>query len=216
MSLRGVIFDFNGTLFWDTVYHNRAWDVFLERRDTKIPDVEKMTLMHGKTNRDIFENLFGRRVDDEELERLTEEKESLYRDICRGEKSGLAPGAQEFLDFLSIHAVPRTIATASRPANVDFFFDFFSLSRWFDRALVVCDDGKIRGKPHPDIYLEAARKLGIDPGDAVVFEDSSVGIEAARAARAGKIIIVAPQSGDDGAPGFPVITDFRQVDRGLF
>lgn len=63
-----------------------------------------------------------------------EEKEGLYREICRKEKPSLAPGAENFLQFLADRGIPRTIATASGVSNVDFFFSFFPLHRWFDQV----------------------------------------------------------------------------------
>ena len=53
MSYKGVIFDFNGTLFWDTDLHNRAWDKFFDKNQIKMTDAEKFQKMHGKNNRDL-------------------------------------------------------------------------------------------------------------------------------------------------------------------
>lgn len=56
--IEGVIFDFNGTLFWDTPYHNRAWDIYLQSHGRQISDHDKDLYIHGKPNRDIFNFLF--------------------------------------------------------------------------------------------------------------------------------------------------------------
>jgi beta-phosphoglucomutase-like phosphatase (HAD superfamily) len=91
----------------------------------------------------------------------------------------LIAGAVEFLDFLKGEGVDFTIATGSEYSNVDFYFDKFELGKWFDRSRVVLDDGTFPGKPAPDGYLRAAKVLGRDPADCVVFEDAEPGIQAA-------------------------------------
>ena len=211
----GVIFDFNGTLFWDTPLHNRAWDAFLERHGIFLSDAEKTRVIHGRNNRTIFEDLLGRRLAESELADLIEEKETVYRDRCRRESPGLAPGAAPFLDFLADRGIPRTIATASGRANVKFFFEFLGLTRWFSFPDVVWDDNRIQGKPAPDYYLAAARKLALSAAVCLVFEDSFAGIRAAQNAHAGRIIIVDSTGQDYRAFGHQVITDFSQVDRSV-
>lgn len=57
MKYSGVIFDFNGTLFWDTPLHNKAWNMFLEKRGMYLSDHEFFATFHGKNNRDIFNSL---------------------------------------------------------------------------------------------------------------------------------------------------------------
>lgn len=69
------------------------------------------------------------------------------------------------------------------------------LGCWFDAGLTVYDDGSRPGKPAPDIYLQAARNLGLAPAQCVVVEDSRSGIEAAHAAGIGHIVALGPADG---------------------
>jgi len=86
-----------------------------------------------------------------------------------------------------VHAEPITfglklaICTASTPENMALAFDRFGLDRHMDTVVSPADG--VRGKPHPDIFLEAARRLGVPPEQCIVFEDAPLGIEAARRAR---------------------------------
>ena len=82
MKYSGVIFDFNGTLFWDTPLHNKAWNMFLEKRGMHLSDHEFFATFHGKNNRDIFNSLFQREHPAEEIRALVDEKETLYRQLC--------------------------------------------------------------------------------------------------------------------------------------
>ncbi len=192
--IKGVIFDFNGTLFWDSHLHYDAWIDFSKKlRGSSFSDDEMKKYMFGRTNADIIEYAVGKKLPIKEIESLAKEKESYYRDMCRKspELFHLAPGATEFLEFLKTNNIPRTIATMSEKDNVDFYIEGFNLSQWFDIDNIVYSDGTIPGKPNPDIFLIAADRLNLSPKDCVVFEDALSGIEAARRAGIGKIIAVA-------------------------
>lgn len=191
---KGIIFDFNGTLFFDSKMHLEAWREFSAKlRGTPFSDEEMREHMFGRTNKDIIEYAIGETPTDEFVKAMAEEKESLYRDNCRklGEKCKLAPYAADFLDYLKENNIPRTIATMSDKNNVDFFIEHFKLNKWFDIDKIVYDNGKIAGKPEPDIYLQAAKNLNLSPADCVVVEDAVSGIEAAKRAGIGKIVAIA-------------------------
>ena len=55
---KGIIFDFNGTLLWDTKLHNHAWDIFLDKHNIVLSDDEKNKVIHGKTNEVILKIIF--------------------------------------------------------------------------------------------------------------------------------------------------------------
>ncbi len=216
VGIRGVIFDFNGTLFWDTALHNRAWDTFLARHDLHLTDEEKHRSLHGKNNRDILTSLFGTALTDGQIQTMVREKETLYQKFCLDTHMTLAPGAEEFLGFLAESGIRHTIATASGIENVTFYMKWLKLSRWFAADDIIYNDGSIPGKPDPEIFLTAMRRMQIGGPDVVIFEDSITGIIAAERSGAGTIIIVNSTGADYGAAGHPVITDFSRVERSLF
>jgi HAD superfamily hydrolase (TIGR01509 family) len=212
----GAIFDLNGTLFWDTPLHNRAWDIFLKNHGFRLSDEEKHRNIHGKTNQDILRGLFEHVADGTEIQQLIQEKEVLYQKICLERQMGLAPGATRLLKFLRRKGIPFTIATASGKENIDFYFKYLHLGNWFSREKVVYNDGSFKGKPNPDIFLIAARMLKIAPGNLVVFEDSVSGLEAAGRAGIGLIYIVNSNNENYSAWSYVVIRSFDEVDRRLF
>ncbi len=192
-NFKGIIFDFNGTLFFDSEKHLRAWRNFSKKlRGVPFSDEEMREHMFGRTNKDIISYAIGKEPSDELVEKMAKEKEGLYREECiaEGEKCKLAPYATEFLDYLKSKNIPRTIATMSEKDNVDFYIKHFDLPRWFDVDKIVYSDGKIKGKPAPDIYLIAAKNLGLKPEECIVVEDAISGIESARAAGIGKIVAI--------------------------
>lgn len=217
MKYSGVIFDFNGTLFWDTPYHNRSWDLFLSTYGIHLTDEEKFLKIHGKNSGEIFPALLNRNLTQQEIDQFTSEKEGIYRQICLQEGMELAPGAIDFFQYLKEHHIPFTIATASGRENVDFFFEQLNLSDWFSPDKVVYDDGTVKGKPNPDLYIKAMKLLNRSATEIVIFEDAVAGIQAARNAEAGKVIIVNSNQDDYSAfPSYSIIQHFDEVDRRLF
>jgi beta-phosphoglucomutase len=195
MRLKGLIFDFNGVLWWDGPLQEQSWVEFsTEIRGVLLSAEEMAVHVHGRNNRHTLEYLVGRAIEENEVEQLSEQKERVYRGLClaQGPDFRLSPGAVELLDDLVAHNICHTIATASGWANVDFFVKHLHLERWFDVERIVYDDGSGPGKPAPDIYVRAARSLGLDPAQCVVVEDSRSGIQAAHRARIGYIVALGP------------------------
>lgn len=194
-GFEGVIFDFNGVLLWDNPLHEEAWRQFSARLRGYPMTVEEMQLaVHGRVNRDIFEYVLGRAVDEAELEPLIEEKETIYRQLALEtlDTYRLSSGAVELLDFLAENGISRAIATSSPRVNVDFFIKHLDLYRWFTPETIIYDRGQYPGKPAPDIYLEAAMRLGGSPAQFIVVEDAVAGIQSACAAGIGAIIAIGP------------------------
>ncbi len=90
------------------------------------------------------------------------------------------PGAVEILDFLHARGLPCAVATSSGSATAQRQLAKAGLLDRFT-ALATRDDVE-RGKPFPDVYLEAARRLGVPPEHCIAFEDSNTGLTAAHAA----------------------------------
>ena len=156
------------------------------------------------------------------VDKYGKEKEAVYRKRCLldPETFKLAPGAIELLDYLKEKNIPRTIATMSEWDNVEFYIKEFHLDKWFDLEKIVYSDGTIPGKPAPDIFLIAAKKLELNPKDCVVVEDAIAGINSAKSAGIGKIIAIAslePIEFYQQMSGISqVIRNFYEFNRSLF
>lgn len=221
--MQGIIFDFNGTLYWDSQLHYDAWREFSKiLRGEEFTDEEMRDKMFGHTNEDIIEYAIGRKPTKEMVQKYAYEKESLYRKRCLldPENFKLAPGAVEFLNFLKENNIPRTIATMSEWDNVEFYIKEFHLENWFDIDKIVFSDGTIPGKPAPDIFMIAAEKIGLNPKDCVVVEDAIAGIRSAQGAGIGKIIAIAslePVEFYEKIDGVErIIKNFNEFDRTMF
>ena len=221
--MQGIIFDFNGTLYWDSQLHYDAWREFSKiLRGTPFSDEEMRDKMFGHTNEDIIEYAIGKKPTPDMVKKYANEKESLYRKRCLSDRASfkLAPGAVELLDFLTENHIPHTIATMSEWDNVEFYIREFRLDKWFDLDKIVYSNGLIPGKPAPDIFLLAAQKLKLAPKDCVVVEDAIAGIQSAKSAGIGKIIAIASLEPVDFYKKIDgvskIITNFYDFDRSVF
>ena len=190
--MKAVIFDFNGTLFADSDKHCLGWQRFLARHGKHLTEEDIRARYLGYTTPYILRRVFGEELSPDLIAAYTWEKEAAYRACCLEEPTciRMTEGATVFLDHLKARGVELAIATGAVSANMDFYFEAFGLERWFDRARIVLDDGTFPGKPAPDCYLRAAKALGRDPADCIVFEDSLSGVRAANAAGIGKIVAI--------------------------
>jgi len=216
MDIKGVIFDFNGTLFFDTHLHNQAWDIFLEQHSLELKDDEKNKNIHGKNNAEILSNLFSNKLSLEDIKKLSIEKEDIYQSLCLKQEMRLAPGAEDLLEYLLITNVPFTIATASDLYNLEFYFEHLNLAKYFDMSKIVYSNGKVKSKPNPEIFLKAMDVLEINANQTLIFEDSTSGIRAAENANAKKIIIVKSTNDDYQEWNHQIISSFSEVEKSIF
>ena len=223
MSYSGLIFDFNGVLWFDTALQEKAWRDFSRKiRGRAFSQAEMDRHVHGRNNPYTLAYLTGRDLDDAEVRELIEAKESLYRQLClqQGADFKLSPGAIPLLEYLQEQGFPFTIATASEFNNVEFFVQHLCLDTWFDLGKIVYDDGSHPGKPDPAIFLKAADCLCLPPCRCVVIEDSLSGLEAAHRAGIGHIIALGPRGRRQQlatSPGVKsVIETLAEVPREIF
>ena len=197
-KIKGILFDFNGTMIFDTDIHRAVWHKYMPSLTGKpINDSEIDKYIIGRGNTYIFTSYIPG-ISTELVEKYTYEKEAAYRAecLCRPDKFKLVDGLVEFLDLLKQKGIPMTIATGSEINNITFYFEQFGLERWFDFDKVVYDDCSFPGKPDPEVYIRAAAKLGLTPADCIIFEDSYSGVKAARAAGAGLVLAVSEKNSD--------------------
>lgn len=202
--MKGVIFDFNGTMFFDSPLHLKAWKERAKIYFGKnLTDREVEQNIQGRSNHLILSYLSSSPLSEEEERRIGLEKEKRYRKLVRENPSlSLAPGLLSFLSLLKEHQVPRAIATSSEKTNRAFYLKTFPLLEYFEKTNIVYDDGSFtKGKPDPEIYQVAIRRLGLHPLDCVIFEDSLSGLESAYKAKAGRIVLVKDNS---YPPSFPL------------
>ena len=189
----GIVFDFNGTLFFDSELHLISFaECFTSRGMTPLDRDFVIKNVFGQSNERIYRTYFNPDPTSDELKAFSKEKEGRYIELCRVSESHkhLCKGAEEMLDYLKENDIPYCIATGSEYENVLFYIEHLGLDRWFSLDNIVYTDGTFRGKPEPDIYRIAAARLGLAPEDCAVFEDGTAGLIAARDASIGSLFAV--------------------------
>lgn len=181
MIVKAVIFDLDGVIVSTDEFHYMAWK--------RMADEENICF-----DRDINNKLRGvsrveslgiilerseRRYNQEEKEELARRKNLYYRELLqRLTPADLLPGVAPLLRELKKRGIAIAIASSSK--NSPLILEKLGLNGYFD---AVADGNEIRrSKPDPEVFLLAAGKLGIKPGECVVVEDAESGIEAAAAA----------------------------------
>ena len=198
----------NGVLIDDMAYHREAYLEFAKRYGKTFTVKEFDDLFTGRKNSEILTYLFGRELSPDELARLEDEKESLYRDRYR-EKRQLLPGLLDLLEALRETGVPCAVATSAPRANADFILDGLNIRKFFAR---VVDAGMVKnGKPDPEIYLQAAKAVNTAPSHCVVFEDAIGGVLAGRRAGAKVVGITTTQPPEKLSNAHRIIPDFRDI-----
>ncbi len=176
-AYKGVIFDFNGTLFFDNPKHILAWSkISMEIRGHGISEEELHEHINGVPNNKVVEYMFDGKCSLEQMEKYSELKEQYYREFCKQDEESfhLVEGAEEFFDYLKEKEIPFTIASASIKPNIDFFVESFHLDRWIDPNLIVYDDGSYENKVA--MFKKAADNIGVDITQTMIIEDSMSGI----------------------------------------
>jgi len=190
-AYKGVIFDFNGTLFFDNDKHVLAWNEIsriLRKRD--ISEEELHAKFNGTPNEQNIRYMIEGSVSDEQVAEYSELKEELYRNFCKKDTPTfhLVAGVYDYFQFLKDRQIPFTIASASIKPNIDFFRESFGLDDWMDPDTIVYDDGTYENKIQ--MFLDAAQNIGVKIEDTLIIEDSFSGIKSAYGAGCRQIIAV--------------------------
>lgn len=125
---------------------------------------------------------------DKSGEEILKERNTVFFDLV-GKRLKPLPGAKEFLE-LAHKNFKTALVTSSKKDYIDLVFDLTNISNYFD--LVITGEETAKGKPDPESYLLAAKKLGTAPSECAVFEDSPAGILAGKNATM-KVIAIPSQ-----------------------
>jgi HAD superfamily hydrolase (TIGR01509 family) len=173
-----VIFDMDGVLLDSGAHHREAWSRMLgELGVATQPGFWRRTI--GRPAVEAVPLLLGEPVAPAEARRLANRKHQHYVTLAARGMPAVA-GVAAFVGTLRARAVPLAVATSARRHDVIELLGPLGLLACFD-AIVAAED-VTRGKPDPEVYLLAARRLDTPPDRCLVFEDAIVGVQAARGA----------------------------------
>ena len=189
-----IIFDMDGVLVDSSPFHFRKWVGFLRTHGIAFNEQELPNIVLGPANDVIFRRFLGDHLTREQISELSEELDANFRREI-GPHPPARPGVRRLIEECHAQGIVMAVASAAIASNVKFLITALGLRDYFREILAV--DATTHPKPHPEIYLKVAEKLGVDPIACAVFEDSYVGIEAAKRAGMKCIAIASTFSAED-------------------
>jgi len=202
-TLRAVVFDLDGLMFNTEELYVEVGTELLRRRGCEFTQ-ELEDQMMGRPSRVALQIMIDTHTLRATVEELLAETDEIFPEILRTRLAPM-PGLVELLEALERQNIPKGIATSSRRAFVERVLGKFDYLPRFSPILT--SEDITEGKPHPEIYLKGAARLGIQPGEMLVLEDSQNGCRAAVAAGAITVAVPGPHSRRHDFSGAALIAD---------
>jgi beta-phosphoglucomutase family hydrolase len=204
---KGVIWDMDGVLADTAQFHYQAWAKIFADRGVKF-SWEDFAHSFGMRNDRIIPKVLGRRCTEEEIMSIDKEKEALFREFAKGQIKPL-DYLKDLLTSLKNKGFKMAVASSGTPENLKLVIEECKLAPFF---LYLVNGKEVHhGKPHPEMFLLAAKKLGVSPAKCIVVEDAHAGIEGAN--RAGmKCIAITSTHKRETLKGVDIIVDsFKEL-----
>jgi len=177
-KLEAVLWDLDGVIADTADYHYRAWgDIFNEKGATFTR--EDFMRHFGQRHDTIIRFALGNDIPPDEFKVITERKQQEYRRLV-AENIRPLPGAIELIKSLNNHRIKTAIASSAPLENIEIIIRGLGIEDCFQA--IAWGTEVPEGKPSPQIFLLAAKKLGVEPGNCVVLEDAIAGVAAAKEA----------------------------------
>ncbi len=204
-----VIFDMDGVIADTNPTHLVAWREYLGHHNIEVSDQDLIENMYGKANSAIMEYFFKRKMERAEFDQKQYEKEALFRKLYEPIAQPLE-GLLAFIADLKANGVKTGIATSAPIENLDLILNQIPLKQSMDSLMANQD--VVYHKPHPEVYITTAQRLGIAPERCVVFEDSFSGITAGLAAGAKVVGVLTSHQPHELPICHAYIADYKSID----
>lgn len=212
--MKAVIFDMDGVLVDSQPYHFKA-DIDTMAEYGVIKDQKFYESFAGTLTADrmrTLKEMFGLDVP---VEEMTIKRENMILDIMGKEDIKPVSGIPEFLRSIEEKGLTTAVASSSDYKLINLILDRLKIAQYFD-SVTSGSDVK-RGKPSPDVFLLAAERIGIEPAECLVVEDSENGVKAAKAAGMKVLGYINPTSGKQDLSLADFITDdFKKISIDMF
>ena len=207
-SVHGVVFDFDGIVVDSEHIWENAWGAYSERHGRSFSPEDAMTLQ-GLSTKEWSAKLAELVGGGDDAETVAKFCVARYVVDVVGGDGPLLEGALELIETVSAR-VPIALASSSPRQGLEAALNHHGVAKYF--TATVSSEEVPRGKPSPDVYLEAARRIGLDPAYGIGIEDSSNGIRAAKAA--GLEVVALPNRIYPPKPDALALAEFQAADHG--
>ncbi|SHI33439.1 haloacid dehalogenase superfamily, subfamily IA, variant 3 with third motif having DD or ED/beta-phosphoglucomutase family hydrolase [Hymenobacter daecheongensis DSM 21074] len=203
-----LIFDMDGVIIDNTRYQALAFQLLF--RDLGLTTNARRLLrrLNGMPAPDILKTVFTSPVPKKRLEEYATQREFLYRTLYWSHRRETA-GLTTFLKAARAAGFKIALGTGSGEETIRYILDHLQLRPYFD--VIIGKDDIEKGKPHPDTFSAAARKLGVPPERCLVFEDAVLGEQAAYKAGMRVVAVASSLRAKDFQAPLTVIKDFTEL-----
>lgn len=178
-KVKAVIFDLDGTLVDSEPNYSEADNKTLAEYGILELSAEMKRKYVGIGTKEMMEDIKKMYDINETIENLVSKKNKYYLEIAK-ENTPVFPEMHKFLQFLKSNNYPLALASGSSPEIIETVLSITKLKEYFD--VILSAEQVEKGKPAPDVFLEAAKQLGVPFENCLVIEDSKPGVEAAKSA----------------------------------
>jgi len=215
-ALRGILFDMDGVIADTRQAHLEAWLEFGRIEGVEIEPEAFMARTFGRGNMQVLEEFFpGRMHDIPFILGKSDEKEGLFLRQLHAGRVAAVPGVVEFIRAARDRGIALAVGSSAPRGNIDAVLAYWGIADAF--PVIVSMNDVTHAKPDPEIFLLAAKRLGIPPGDCLVLEDSLHGLDAGRRAGCAVIGVTTMHSPAEIAHRCDATApDFHEIARMLF
>jgi beta-phosphoglucomutase len=175
--LRGIIFDLDGVVIDSHPAHKRAWKLFFSSLGKQVSEEELEFVLEGQKREDILRHFLGS-LTQEQVRDYGAQKDALFKSLAPEVK--INHGLPEFLEQIVAAKLSTALASSASRGRVEYVLTQLNFCAPFQA--VVTGDDVTQGKPDPAIFMLAAERIQVKPGEILVCEDAVNGVEAAKAA----------------------------------
>lgn len=189
--MRAILYDLDGTIVNTDPLHYQAWQELLQEYEIEIDEQFYKSQMSGRLNPDIVQELLPQ-LSLAAVQEFSDRKEARFRELAP--QVVPLPGLLNIIAWANAHGCKQAVVTNAPRENANYMLKVLHLQDKFDRVVIAEDIGI--PKPDPAPYLHILAKFGLNPEQAIAFEDSPAGIRAAVGAGIPTVGIASTQEPD--------------------
>jgi len=206
-----VLWDMDGVLVDTGDFHYQSWKETFEELDVPF-DREDFRKTFGMNNAGVLEQVLNRKPDADVLTRISDKKETLFRELIKGRANPL-PGVLDWLEQFYNWGIKQAITSSAPQKNIDVLVAELKIEGYFDAIVSAFD---LPGKPNPSVFLRAAETIRVSPENCIVIEDAIAGVEGAKRADMKCIAVTTTNPADALKKADLILSDLGELNEETF